>query len=435
MSAHSYRHNDPSQPQHYPPYGARSDDDDYKAPIDDLTDGYTAPYLPSAGHQTFTIGTPQTSHRRTNSTPMKNIPGHPRHSEETFESTPPLPSYPPLKTVKEDETRSLWQKILPESLACRLYIAVVVVQTIIDLIIEGMLFMRVRILTEDGAEANPTARRMPVYLAIFALAHVFQFVMALDAVYARNTLQFICLTIFNALFLIYAVIQIGEVREATANVALGHSNIPINVLTTIIPIVISISEVAYIALGWKIYNEFGWLVYKFLGANRLIKKLYANYQVYECLVKFDVFFWVAFSVQFLGLVLEENDWEYYVTCAALPLSIVLLVEGHLAARYENRWMMATFMCGCVGAMIYFIYKLIRVLLNPHSDTYLLVWKSLTIFSVIAIVLLIATFTYSVILLRNFGRGLKDAFARKAKLESAPTHQKSASQTLNRMSII
>ncbi|KAJ3996997.1 hypothetical protein F5050DRAFT_1711662 [Lentinula boryana] len=97
---------------------------------------------------------------------------------------------------------------------------------------------------------------MPVYLSIFVLAHLFQFVMAIDAVYARNTLQFIFLTVFNApLFLIYAIIQIGEIREI---VVTGNSSaIPINVLTTIIPIVISIAELAYIGLGWKIYNEFG----------------------------------------------------------------------------------------------------------------------------------------------------------------------------------
>lgn len=164
--------------------------------------------------------------------------------------------------------------------------------------------------------------------------------------------------IFNALFLLYAVIQINEIRDAMASAESvgGVSNIPINVLTTIIPIVISVAEIAYIGLGWKIYNEFGWKVYKFLGADRRIKKMYADYQIYECLVKFDVFFWAGFSVQFIWLVLQENDWEYYVTVAALPLSIVLLVEGHLAARHEHKWMMATFMSGCVGAMIYFIYK-------------------------------------------------------------------------------
>lgn len=168
--------------------------------------------------------------------------------------------------------------------------------------------------------------------------------------------------LFNALFLAYAIVQIGEIRDTaltTATNSSGISNIPIDVLTTIIPIVISVAELAYIALGWKIYHEFGWKVYKFLGADRRIKKMYASYQIFECLVKFDVFFWVGFSVQFIWLVLQKSDWEYYVTCAALPLSLLLLVEGHLAARHENKWMMATFMSGCVGAMIYFIYKVVR----------------------------------------------------------------------------
>ena len=123
-----------------------------------------------------------------------------------------------------------------------------------------------------------------------------------------------------------------------------------------IPIVIAVSELAYILLGWKIYTEFGWKVYKFLGADRRIKKMYASYQIYECLIKFDVFFWAGFCVQFIVLVLQNNDWEFYVTCAALPLSLVLLVEGHLAARHENKWMMVTFMAGCVAALVYFVYK-------------------------------------------------------------------------------
>jgi hypothetical protein len=85
--------------------------------------------------------------------------------------------------------------------------------------------------------------------------------------------------------------------------------------------------------------------------------MYAQYQIYECLVKFDVFFWAGFSVQFIWLVLLNNhDWEYYVTYAALPLSLVLLVEGHLAARHENKMMMYTFISGCAGGMIYFVYK-------------------------------------------------------------------------------
>lgn len=168
----------------------------------------------------------------------------------------------------------------------------------------------------------------------------------------------------NALFLLYAVIQIKEIQQTMASSSLSSTSvIPINALTRIIPIVIAVAEVAYIALGWKIYHEFGWKVYKFLGADRRIKKMYAIYQIYECLVKFDVFFWAGFSVQFIWLVLQDTQVEYYITCAALPLSLLLLVEGHLAARYEQRWMMATFMLGCVGAMVYFLYKVISFVIT------------------------------------------------------------------------
>lgn len=126
--------------------------------------------------------------------------------------------------------------------------------------------------------------------------------------------------------------------------------------------------------------------------------MYANYQVFLCLVKFDLFFWVGFSVQFIWLVLNPNDAEYYLTCAAFPLSIIVLVEGHLAARYENKWMMLTFMAGCGGALVYFLYKvrmvsivtlsltylplllqLVKVLKFRNTDTFVLVWKTMTTF--------------------------------------------------------
>ncbi|KAJ7107643.1 hypothetical protein C8R43DRAFT_937159 [Mycena crocata] len=401
---------------------------------DDLA--FSTPYAPNAGHQTFAVETPQfapTEHRRGPSYPLQKPRFFTKDSDDTSHDLAPV-AYPPPPPEKEIDGLGFWQKILPESMACRLYVLTVLIETTIDLAIEGELLIQINKNSTSTSDLV-AGHKMPVYLSIFALAHVFQFVMAVDAVYARNTLQFICLTIFNALFLVYAVIQIGEIRELDTSSATG--SVPINVLTAIIPIVIAIAEVAYIALGWKIYHEFGWKVYKFLGADRRIKKMYANYQIYECLVKFDVFFWAGFSVQFIWLVLLDHDWEYYVTCAALPLSLVLLVEGHLAARHENKWMMFTFISGCAGAMIYFVYKLAKVLKYKDTQDFILVWKTLTVFSVIAIILLLATFIFSIMVLRNFGRGLKDALTKKSMSHNrfgSQHHRRAASQNPNRMSI-
>ena len=286
-------------------------------------------------------------------------------------------------------------QILPDSIYCRLYVLTVVIQTIIDLAIEGELLVRFHQagVGVDGDTAT-ASRKMNVYLGIFVLA---QYVTLLSPILRAITRPFaayfswlwpwmlsttgtpckssvsrerllIVLAVsphkdtpsraFNLSFMVYSIIQIGEIREIGGALSeqTGISDIPINVLTTIIPCVIAAAELAYIGLGWKIYTEFGWQVYKFLGANRQIKKMYAQFQVFECLVKFDVFFWVAFCVQLIWLVLQRQDWEYYLTVAALPLSIIVLVEGNLAARHENKWMMYTFISGCFGALVYFVYK-------------------------------------------------------------------------------
>ncbi|KAI6005099.1 hypothetical protein F5J12DRAFT_834710 [Pisolithus orientalis] len=412
--------------------------DEFKSSYDDLIDQYAEPYSRISTHQTFRVQTDLTSDldsRRPSYSLDKKNPYNVGKGEE-IEDDPAhsLPqAYPPRqKQEKIVDNRSFVSRVLPDSWACRLFVITVVVETAIDLAIEGDLLVRL----QDGGDAeSESAKKMPVYLSIFALAHIFQLVLAVDAVYARNTLQFICLILFNLLFLIYAVIQIGEIQGSTTT-SDGPIHIPVNVLTNIIPGVISAAELAYIALGWKIYKEFGWKVYKFLGADRRIKKMYASYQIFQCLVKFDLFFWIGFTVQFLWLVLEKSDWEYYVTLAALPLSIILLIEGHLAARYENKWMMATFMSGCIGALVYFIYKLYKLLKYRNTD-YADVWHSLTTFSAIAIFLLLITIAFTIIVMRNFGRGLKNSIARStnhARTGSQPFHRGPMSMNPNRMSI-
>jgi len=448
MSTYPAAYPPSSYPQHPHPQ-QQHPADEFKPQYDDLIDDYGAPYGKTLQHQTYAVEAPPLSpveHRRRPSFPLTNKS---YSSEFTTKGSDEVPTeasraYPPsFLPTKESDPRSFWQKILPESLACRLFVITVLIETTIDLAIEGDLLIRFNEAKEQNLDNDQDSHKMRVYLSTFALAHVFQFVMAIDAVYARNTLQFIFLTMFNALFLVYAIIQISEIRATLPSSEEGFSHIRLDVLTAIIPCVISVAEIAYIALGWKIYNEFGWKVYKLLGADRSIKKMYANYQIFQCLIKFDVFFWVGFSVQFIELVLSSADWEFYVTCAMIPLSIILLIEGHLAARHESKWMMITFMSGCVGAMVYFIYKIYKLfkVIRFRDSEFNSIVKSLSTFSMIAIGLLVATFIFSIIVMRNFGRGLKDAMDKNRK--SAPGHQRYASQNphhrapskhLNRMSI-
>lgn len=87
---------------------------------------------------------------------------------------------------------------------------VVVIETILDLAIESILLSRVQHAVEATSSTSesdsPTLARnpTPVYLLVFGMAHVFQYMLALDAVYYKNVLQFVFLAIFNALFFVRA---------------------------------------------------------------------------------------------------------------------------------------------------------------------------------------------------------------------------------------
>jgi len=199
--------------------------------------------------------------------------------------------------------------------------------------------------------------------------------------------------------------QIFEIQNTASSVK--DQGISINTLTSAIPIVILIAQVAYMALGWRIYKEFGWNVYKQIGADRRIKKLYARYQIFESLVRFDAFFWLGFSVQLVSLVLEKGDFEFYLTIAALPLSMLLLLEGHLAVRHESRPMMFFFAFGLVAALVYFSYKLFRIWTRRHTPTFKNIWKSLSLFCCLSIALLIITAIWTTLVFHSFGQGLKE----------------------------
>ena len=104
----------------------------------------------------------------------------------------PRTAYPPTPQLPPSDGRTWWQKvggslctrsrsscshpstqILPDSIACRLYVITVLVETTIDLVIEGDLLLRFheaeKVSSQTG-DISATSQKMPVFLSVFALA-------------------------------------------------------------------------------------------------------------------------------------------------------------------------------------------------------------------------------------------------------------------------
>lgn len=215
------------------------------------------------------------------------------------------------------------------------------------------------------------ARRLPIYLYIFVTAHLVQLCLTVFAIRTRNTIQVIALAIFNGMLLIYAGIEVAEIRttldvaSVSPDVANAHKlfTLPLNILTGIVIGVIGLAQVVIMILTYFVWREFGWRIYKFLGADLRIRKYYRQYQVFESIVCCSFFFFMSFSIQFLFLILNKKDPEYIVTWVMLPLSFFWLALGLLAAKREWRVAMGVFLLGLLAGMAYFIFKLVRVWQN------------------------------------------------------------------------
>ncbi|OCF56566.1 hypothetical protein L486_05416 [Kwoniella mangroviensis CBS 10435] len=341
------------------------------------------------------------------------------HAQTAYDQ-PKTPNTGLARMTTTTRNKSLWRRIIPSTTLTKCLLGTILIETVINLAIEGNILYRFNEEVESTTSTDlewENRRRLPIYLIIFGLAHLWQIVLTVIAIRTKNTIQVMSVTAFNFAFLGYAVIQIYELRKVLgdnlANELTGNEGditlmtIPLNVLTALIIAVVALSCLILTGLSFYLQREFGWQRYRFLGADLMIREYYTKLQVFECICYFSAFFCAGFGIQFIWLVLNPDDVEYIITWIAFPLLLVFLVIGRFAAKYENRYMMAAFMVGLVAGCAYFIFKLARIW-QQDDTTYRTLAKSLTTFDALSIVSLLACAVWGVMVWLNFGKGLKQA---------------------------
>lgn len=181
-----------------------------------------------------------------------------------------------------------------------------------------------------------------------------------------------------------------------------------------VPCIIGIAQVVYTWTSINLYRSFGWDIYTKLGADRRVKKYFLAYQLLIVLLCYDWFFFGGFTVQLLILYVDNSNWEFWVTVAALPVTVFGLLAARYAVRRELQWLMYLFDLCLVAAMTYFCYQFWRIFGSVHAKTYRNDRITLGIFAGISIALLVATFIISVVCHTYFGKA--DLWAKKRNVE-------------------
>ncbi|KAJ7109359.1 hypothetical protein C8R44DRAFT_802315 [Mycena epipterygia] len=314
--------------------------------------------------------------------------------------------------------------------AQRAFILTITLQAIIVLTMVAIIFRKVEVKVDFVGDY----KTLPCYLALFALAELFELLMAFDALRLRNVIQLLGILLFHMALIVFAAIQIHETKSAllnhnhsvdcTAVVDLIHCGGPGSLWEAVQPFLIVVPCVIaaawFVMMFWikELYSEFGWAIFHVVGANPKMKRMYQWYQIMLCLLKFDFFFFVGVTMQLLIIVLARNTAEFGITVAAIPVVLVLLALCGVAVQREIKWIMTVSLVMMLAASSYFLYKLVRIYEPSSESQYATTRASLTIFTIVAFILLFGTFAVGLRCFADFDRGLQ-----ASKVNAVPTRPK------------
>ena len=207
-------------------------------------------------------------------------------------------------------------------------------------------FATFQIDTKDNSPDQTSTRTIPTFLTLYIFGFFYQLVLVWDALRLKNTIQIIGLCIYNVGLLIYGAVQMEQIKQAFSllagdNHALWDQTKPFLIA---IPVILAFGTGFLSIAAWKLYDEFAWTIYKHISADLRMKRRYLTFQIYIALLKFDFFFFLGFTVQFVVIV-QTHKSEFALTIAAIPVTIFILIMAAIWPRRENlTGMILTIVC-------------------------------------------------------------------------------------------
>ena len=202
------------------------------------------------------------------------------------------------------------------------------------------MFATFQIDTKDGSENQTPTRTIPTFLTLYIFGFFYQLVLVWDALRLKNTIQIIGLCIYNVGLLIYGAVQMEQINQAV-NRQIWNQTKPFLIA---IPVILAFGTGFLSVAAWKLYDEFAWTIYKHISADLRMKRRYLTFQIYIALLKFDFFFFLGFTVQFVVIV-QTHKSEFALTIAAIPVTIFILVMAAFWTRRESlTGMILTIVC-------------------------------------------------------------------------------------------
>jgi len=167
-------------------------------------------------------------------------------------------------------------------------------------------------------------------------------------------------------------------------------------------------------LAFKLYQQFGWNIYKRIGADLRMQAIYRAMLIFVMLLKLDLFFMLTFSILALFVFdytdqtnntsgkpsLSKSAFYFHLGMTILIVPIQLL--AYIGLRRENSPALFLFATFCIVSIVDYMILLKSSIGDNTQQT----WFFWIFFIIVSVVLTALTTLWSFLCIKNFGHGLR-----------------------------
>ncbi|KAL0095027.1 hypothetical protein F4703DRAFT_1902629 [Phycomyces blakesleeanus] len=258
--------------------------------------------------------------------------------------------------------------------------------------------------------------------------------MSFDATVNQNAAEVIALATMNVMCALLGALEVIDGRRWLSTLrhmnevqGIAFATKPLEIafyLEITLTVLLTLFAIAFAYLSYEVVREFGWVIYKKIGADVEIQRMYRIFQFFVLALKFDIF--IEFLVSCFYLVqfaTKEYDpvWEIWFQLGATALMLPMLYFARMAGSVESSKRMTVFIIFQCVVVVQFGLVL-RQTLRTHNF-----WYTWICFVLLGIVLAVTTGTLGAICMYNFGKNLKPYIQRGAKKQEHADNLKLSKQ--------